>query len=171
MRSKITLILILIFLSGSAFAQTKKTPQTFEKNVDFPDMGCSGGTLIVHTNYSITLFPDSIFRLKYTSTRYSWNNVNIGGKYFIADDNVIHFLKDSTISFSSIFEFDTMKLIGNKLIGSYKTGGTIELEESAPFYKFLETKKSSITTKGKKSLYLTAASPISPQLSNKTNSF
>ncbi|GAB2837078.1 hypothetical protein [Ferruginibacter profundus] len=170
MRSKIILILILIFLSGSAFAQAKKTPQTFEKNVDLPDMGCFGGTFMVHTNYSITLFPDSIFRLKYTSTRYSWNNINIRGKYFIVD-NVIHFLKDSTISFSSVFEFDTMKLIGNKLIGSYKTGGSFELEESDPFYKFLETKKSSITAKGKKTLYLTAASPISPQLSNKPNSF
>lgn len=172
MRSKIILISILIFLSASAFTQTKETPQIFEKNIDLPAVGCFGNAFIIHTNYSLTLFPDSTFRFKYTNPVYeAWRtNETISGKYFIVN-NTVHFLEDSPKGISSLFEFDTMELIDKKLIGVYKTGGSFELEESAPFNKFLEAKKSSEPVKGRKALSFITASSFSPQLSNKPNSF
>ena len=182
MRIKVIItILLFSFFTATFFSQVKKIARIFEKNVEIINFNhYSSKSIVRQANYKISLFCDSTYCVNYSVTRTSWgsNNISVTGKYYIVD-NTVHFIKDSATNLASsdpipgllnVFNshFVALELIDKKLIFTNPDGEIFEIDESTPFYKFLETKK---TAKVRKSPLLSGDYSFSPQLSNKRNSF
>jgi len=171
----------LIFYS-IAFSQINKTIRIFEKNIDIVIPSCYGEPFSTSTSYSISLLSDSTYRINCFNTAFLSDSWAVGGRYCIVENTII-FNRDSTKGFyiqrqqgfdPILQKYNAPSIVmelADKKLANDETGIFYEVEVASPFYQLLQTKKSALALKGRKTLLLPSDYLISPQLSNKTNSF